>query len=94
MKIQIIILAFVISSFALGVKAQSPTLSLKQQNEDFTIFKGSLKEGHSGLYYFISKVAFDKKCDSIQNTFNELHVHQPHEHGHEPIHRWWLREQK
>lgn len=51
--------------------AQSSTLSIKQQNEDFTIFKGGLQEGHSGLYYFISKAAFNKKSDSIQNTFSE-----------------------
>lgn len=51
--------------------AQSSTLTVKQQNEDFAIFKGGLQEGHSGLYYFISKAAFDKKCDSIQNTFYE-----------------------
>jgi hypothetical protein len=53
------------------VNAQSSTLSVQQQNEDFKIFKGGLEEGHSGLYYFISKSAFDKKCDSIKNTFSE-----------------------
>jgi hypothetical protein len=55
----------------LKVNAQFSSLSIKQQNEDFTIFKGGLQEGHSGLFYFISKVTFDKKCDSIQNTFYE-----------------------
>ncbi len=54
-----------------NIVAQPSTLSIKQQNEDFTIFKGGLREGHSGLYYFISKAVFDKKCDSIQNTFSE-----------------------
>jgi Peptidase family S41 len=55
----------------LNVNAQSLFLSVKQQNEDFTIFKGGLQEGHSGLNYFIDKVSFDKKCDSIQKTFYE-----------------------
>ena len=51
--------------------AQYSSISVKQQIDDFAIFKGGLEEGHSGLYYFINKVAFDKKCDSIQNTFYE-----------------------
>jgi hypothetical protein len=51
--------------------AQYSILTVKQQNEDFAIFKGGLQEGHSGLYYFISKATFARKCDSIQNTFYE-----------------------
>jgi len=53
------------------VIAQSSPLTVKRQNVDFTIFKGGLLEGHSGLYYFIDKVSFGKKCDSIQKTFYE-----------------------
>lgn len=53
----------------LNVKGQSTFLSLAQQNEDFVVFRESLQEGHSGLYYFIDKATFDQKCDSIQKTF-------------------------
>ncbi len=66
-----LILSFLALISVLNVKGQSLLLTVKQQNEDFTIFKGGLKEGHSGIYYFISKTAFDNKCDSIQKTFKE-----------------------
>lgn len=69
-KLILILLVFILT-INFNTNAQSLTLSIKQQNEDFTIFKGSLQEGHSGLYYFISKEVFAKKCDSIQNTFTE-----------------------
>jgi hypothetical protein len=66
-----LILSFLALTTVLNVKGQSSLLTVNQQNEDFTIFKGGLKEGHSGLYYFISEAAFDNKCDSIQKTFKE-----------------------
>ncbi len=50
---------------------QSTKLSVKQQTEDFTIFKGALQEGHAGIYYFIDKATFEAKCDSIKGTFVE-----------------------
>jgi len=53
------------------VRAQSLTLTINQQNEDFVIFKGGLQEGHSGLYYYIDKEIFEKECDSIKKTFKE-----------------------
>lgn len=66
---------FLLSLFAfmtiLKANAQSSTLTVKQQNEDFTIFKGGLQEGHSGLYYYIDKQTFEEECDSIQKTFKE-----------------------
>jgi len=51
--------------------SQSQNLTLKEQIEDFEIFKGGLNEGHSGMYNFITKKAFEKKCDSVQRTFKE-----------------------
>lgn len=60
---------FIVLTIFLNVNAQTSTLSIQQQNEDFTIFKGGLIEGHSGLYYFITEKSFNKKCDSIQSTF-------------------------
>lgn len=69
-KTTVLLFIFALTTI-LKINAQSSALSVKQQNDDFTIFKGGLQEGHSGLYYFISKVTFDKKCDSIQNTFYE-----------------------
>lgn len=56
--------------FQLGAMPE-PTLSLKQQTEDFAIFKKGLEEGHSGMYYFITKERFTQQCDSIQQTFRE-----------------------
>jgi hypothetical protein len=46
-------------------------LSIKQQEEDFEVFIGGLKEGHAGMYYFITKVVFEKKCDSIRKSSQE-----------------------
>lgn len=54
------------------VQAQTKSLNLQQQQEDFDIFKGALEEGHSGLYYYIDKDAFEKQCDSIRKAFTEL----------------------
>lgn len=70
MNKKILLFLFTLTTI-LQVNGQSSTLNVQQQNEDFTIFKGGLQEGHSGLYYFISKSVFEKKCDSIQNTFSE-----------------------
>jgi hypothetical protein len=64
-----LILAFGLS-FQLGA-TPDPKLSLKQQNEDFAIFKKGLEEGHSGMYYFITQARFLQQCDSVQNTFRE-----------------------
>ncbi len=63
-----IFMAFSVTS---SVAAQPSLLSVKQQFDDFTIFKAGLNEGHSGLYYFISKATFINKCDSIQSTFKD-----------------------
>ena len=52
-------------------EAQLATLTLKQQTEDFQIFRGSLPEGHGGLYYFIDKATLNRKCDSVGRTFTE-----------------------
>lgn len=68
---KILLLCIFASAIVVNANGQSPALSLTQQNEDFAIFKGGLQEGHSGLYYFISKPAFEKECDSIQRTFRE-----------------------
>ncbi len=51
------------------VSAQSASLTLAQQQEEFTIFRGGLEEGHNGLYYFISRQAFARQCDSVRKTF-------------------------
>jgi hypothetical protein len=64
-----LIISFLTLTTIVNVNGQSSVLTVKQQNDDFAIFKGGLKEGHSGLYYFISETIFNKKCDSIQNTF-------------------------
>lgn len=56
---------------AFRAHAQNPSLTLNQQKADFEIFVGGLNEGHAGLYYFIDKSTFEKKCDSIQGTFKE-----------------------
>lgn len=57
--------------FAINANAQNQVLTLQQQTEDFEIFKGGLNEGHSGMYNFITKENFEKKCDSIKNTFKD-----------------------
>lgn len=67
----IILLLFVGVFCQVPLLAQTQRLSLQQQKEDFAIFKGALQEGHAGLYYFIDKNSFQKKCDSIENTFTE-----------------------
>jgi hypothetical protein len=64
--IQILIVVTIVN-----VYGQASTLTLKQQNDDFAIFKDGLKEGHSGLYYFVSESTFKKNCDSIQTTFKD-----------------------
>lgn len=63
----------VIVAFLIGLKeAKSQnTISISQQQDDFKLFIGSLNEGHSGIYYFIDKATFEKKCDSVQKTFKE-----------------------
>ena len=52
-----------------NLQAQPLALTVAKQTEDFVIFKGALQEGHAGLYYFIDKNAFGKKCDSVRQTF-------------------------
>lgn len=49
--------------------AQTTTLSKEQQAADFAVFRGGLKEGHGGLYYFIDSSTFARKADSISRTF-------------------------
>jgi len=66
-----LIITFLTLTTIIKVNGQSPVLTVKQQNDDFEIFKGGLAEGHSGIYYFISKTAFESKCDSVQKTFEE-----------------------
>jgi hypothetical protein len=53
------------------LQAQTKALTLQQQQQDFDIFKGALNEGHAGLYYYITKADFIRKCDSIEKTFEE-----------------------
>ncbi len=67
MKISILFLLLFLSNG----QAQSITLTLKQQTEDFHIFRNGLEEGHGGLYYFIDKATLDRQCDSIARTFTE-----------------------
>lgn len=71
MKIKLILLTTLLLTFSNKMLAQTKILSVAEQSEDFKIFTGSLKEGHSGIYYFIDKVTFEKKCDSVQKTFKE-----------------------
>lgn len=71
MKLKIIKLTVLLLCFLTHVKAQQTTITLAQQSEDFDIFIGGLKEGHSGLYYFIDEKVFATKCDSIRKTFIE-----------------------
>ena len=66
-----LIISFLTLTTIVNVNGQSPVLTVKQQNNDFAIFKGGLIEGHSGIYYFIGKTAFESKCDSVQKTFEE-----------------------
>jgi Peptidase family S41 len=54
-----------------SLQAQSQTLSVAAQTEDFNLLVGGLQEGHAGLYYFLDKKAFDQKCDSLRSTFRE-----------------------
>jgi Peptidase family S41 len=69
-KIPVLLFLFCLAA-SLKVNAQSSALTATQQNEDFEIFTGGLQEGHSGLYYYIDKPAFEKLCDSIKKTFQE-----------------------
>jgi hypothetical protein len=47
------------------------TLTLKQQQEDFTIFKTSMMEMHAGVYWFITPERFNKLYDSVYATLKE-----------------------
>lgn len=67
----VLLFCFVFFSVHFNIAGQSSKLTFKQQLEDFTIFKGGLKEGHSGLYYYIEQSKLEKICDSIQNTFKD-----------------------
>jgi hypothetical protein len=46
-------------------------LTLKQQQEDFTIFKTSMQEMHAGVYWFITEERFNKLYDSVYATLKE-----------------------
>lgn len=66
------LLLTVLTLFSLcTVQGQNKTLTIKQQQEDFEIFKGGLNDGHSGLYYYIDKPTFENECDKIQKTFKD-----------------------
>lgn len=70
MNLKIIVLSMLCYLLFTELKAQQ-TFTLAQQKEDFDVFLGGLKEGHAGLYYFITEKQFRSKCDSIQATFQE-----------------------
>lgn len=71
MKLKLTLLTLLLITISKNVFSQTKNLSIAEQAEDFKIFTGSLNEGHSGLYYFINKATFEKKCDSVQKTFKE-----------------------
>ncbi|TAE31071.1 MAG: hypothetical protein EAZ91_08825 [Cytophagales bacterium] len=71
MKSALILATFAILLNFINAQAQSPQLTLAQQRDDFAIFRGSLEEGHGGLYYFIDKAAFTQQCDSVGKTLRE-----------------------
>ena len=52
-----------------SIKAQS--LTLTQQQEDFTIFKTSMQQMHAGVYWFITPQRFTALYDSVYNTLKE-----------------------
>ncbi len=43
-------------------------LSLKQQQDDFKVFRTSMQEMHAGLNWFITPKRFDTICDSVDNS--------------------------
>lgn len=47
------------------------TLTLKQQQEDFEIFKTSMHEMHAGVYWFVTAERFNKLYDSVYATLKE-----------------------
>lgn len=47
------------------------TLLLKQQQEDFEIFKTSMQEMHAGVYWFITKERFNRLYDSVYATLKD-----------------------
>jgi hypothetical protein len=56
---------------AAGRSAAQPTLTLAQQQEDFTIFRTSLQEMHAGLNWFITPERFNTLHDSVYATLKE-----------------------
>ena len=46
-------------------------LTLTQQQEDFKIFKTSIKEMHIGWNWFITSEKFDGLCDSVYNSLTD-----------------------
>lgn len=71
MKPTLLITTLLLLVGLVSTQAQSPKLTLIQQRDDFAIFRGSLEEGHGGLYYFIDKATFAQQCDSVGQTFRE-----------------------
>jgi hypothetical protein len=63
----VLFLFFVVSK---NIAAQQ-RLTLKQQQEDFTIFKTSMQEMHAGVYWFITPERFNKLYDSVYATLKE-----------------------
>jgi Peptidase family S41 len=47
------------------------TLTLAQQQEDFTIFKTSIQEMHAGVYWFITPERFTALYDSVYATLKD-----------------------
>ncbi len=68
------LLLVIISFYATILAGQKKVLSLQQQIEDFTILTESLKEGHAGIYYYIDNKTFQRKCDSLKNTFRNQEI--------------------
>jgi Peptidase family S41 len=71
MRLHLILLGILLLPVFTALKAQQTNLTLAQQMEDFEIFVGGLKEGHSGLNYFIDQKTLSVKCDSIRKSFEE-----------------------
>jgi Peptidase family S41 len=44
-------------------------LSIKQQQDDFKVFRTSMAEMHVGLNWFITPARFNTICDSVYNSF-------------------------
>jgi hypothetical protein len=71
MRLNLISLTLLLLPVFTVVNAQQTNLTLAQQIADFEIFVGGLKEGHSGLNYFIDQKVLSNKCDSFRASFEE-----------------------